>query len=195
MRGSCATAACSSAARSTATPPWLSPRRSTGRSKPVTRAEAGESGRIVALSTPSSCRPRRFARRSRATGSPGGGGLWVADSPHLLFEMLETFERAGLRSRDSRLSGRAAVDLGAEVHPAAGGSGRGTGLAPGRRLLGRRARAQRLALALSLRRRGPRHGHRSAAARRNPPDRDGGCHLRLVGLRAGGRGGGGRDRR
>lgn len=26
----------------------------------------------------------------------GGGGLWPADSPHLLFEMLETFERAGL---------------------------------------------------------------------------------------------------
>ena len=28
----------------------------------------------------------------------GGGGLWAADSPHLLFEMLDTFERAGLRS-------------------------------------------------------------------------------------------------
>jgi len=27
----------------------------------------------------------------------GGGGLWVADSPHLLFRMLDTFERAGLR--------------------------------------------------------------------------------------------------
>jgi phytanoyl-CoA dioxygenase PhyH len=27
----------------------------------------------------------------------GGGGLWVADSPHLLFEMLDTFERTGLR--------------------------------------------------------------------------------------------------
>jgi hypothetical protein len=26
----------------------------------------------------------------------GGGGLWAADSPHLLFEMLQTFERAGL---------------------------------------------------------------------------------------------------
>jgi hypothetical protein len=26
----------------------------------------------------------------------GGGGLWVADSPHLLFRMLDTFERAGL---------------------------------------------------------------------------------------------------
>jgi hypothetical protein len=26
-----------------------------------------------------------------------GGGLWVADSPHLLFEMLEAFERAGLQ--------------------------------------------------------------------------------------------------
>ena len=26
----------------------------------------------------------------------GGGGLWVADSPHLLFEMLDSFERAGL---------------------------------------------------------------------------------------------------
>jgi hypothetical protein len=26
----------------------------------------------------------------------GGGGLWAADSPHLLFEMLDTFERAGL---------------------------------------------------------------------------------------------------
>jgi hypothetical protein len=28
----------------------------------------------------------------------GGGGLWVADSPHLLFEMLDTFESTGLRS-------------------------------------------------------------------------------------------------
>jgi hypothetical protein len=27
----------------------------------------------------------------------GGGGLWAADSPRLLFEMLDTFERAGLR--------------------------------------------------------------------------------------------------
>jgi hypothetical protein len=27
----------------------------------------------------------------------GGGGLWVADSPHLLFEMLDTFESTGLR--------------------------------------------------------------------------------------------------
>jgi hypothetical protein len=26
----------------------------------------------------------------------GGGGLWVADSPHLMFEMLDSFERAGL---------------------------------------------------------------------------------------------------
>jgi hypothetical protein len=26
----------------------------------------------------------------------GGGGLWVADSPHLMFEMLDCFERAGL---------------------------------------------------------------------------------------------------
>jgi phytanoyl-CoA dioxygenase PhyH len=28
----------------------------------------------------------------------GGGGLWVADSPHLMFEMLDSFERAGLTS-------------------------------------------------------------------------------------------------
>jgi hypothetical protein len=27
----------------------------------------------------------------------GGGGLWVADSPHLLFEMLDAFESTGLR--------------------------------------------------------------------------------------------------
>jgi hypothetical protein len=27
----------------------------------------------------------------------GGGGLWAADSPHLLFEMLDTFGRAGLK--------------------------------------------------------------------------------------------------
>ena len=27
----------------------------------------------------------------------GGGGLWAADSPHLLFEMLDTFDRAGLK--------------------------------------------------------------------------------------------------
>ena len=29
----------------------------------------------------------------------GGGGLWAADSPRLLFEMLDAFERAGLRGR------------------------------------------------------------------------------------------------
>jgi hypothetical protein len=28
----------------------------------------------------------------------GGGGLWAADSPHMLFEMLDTFERVGLSS-------------------------------------------------------------------------------------------------
>jgi len=28
----------------------------------------------------------------------GGGGLWAADSPHLLFEMLQTFEGAGLQN-------------------------------------------------------------------------------------------------
>ena len=27
----------------------------------------------------------------------GGGGLWAADSPHLLFEMLDNFDRVGLR--------------------------------------------------------------------------------------------------
>jgi hypothetical protein len=27
----------------------------------------------------------------------GGGGLWAADSPHLLFEMLDAFDRAGLQ--------------------------------------------------------------------------------------------------
>jgi hypothetical protein len=28
----------------------------------------------------------------------GGGGVWAADSPHLLFEMLDTFDQTGLRS-------------------------------------------------------------------------------------------------
>ena len=28
----------------------------------------------------------------------GGGGLWAADSPHVMFRMLDAFERAGLRS-------------------------------------------------------------------------------------------------
>ena len=100
----------------------------------------------------------------------GGGGLWAADSPHLLFEMLRRPSSAPDCWRRFAATSASRPDLGAEVHPAAGGSGRGTGLAPGRRLLGRRARAQRLALALALRRRGPRHGRRSAATRRHRPD-------------------------
>jgi Phytanoyl-CoA dioxygenase (PhyH) len=46
---------------------------------------------------------REFPLEPRFAGEEGGrewtaagGGLWVADSPHLIFEMLECFERAGL---------------------------------------------------------------------------------------------------
>jgi Phytanoyl-CoA dioxygenase (PhyH) len=46
---------------------------------------------------------REFPLEPRFAGEEGGrewtaagGGLWVADSPHLTFEMLECFERAGL---------------------------------------------------------------------------------------------------
>jgi hypothetical protein len=46
---------------------------------------------------------REFPLEPRFAGEEGGrewtargGGLWVADSPHLMFEMLDCFERAGL---------------------------------------------------------------------------------------------------
>jgi Phytanoyl-CoA dioxygenase (PhyH) len=39
----------------------------------------------------------RFNREDHARAwTVSGGGLWVADSPHLMFEMLECFDRAGL---------------------------------------------------------------------------------------------------
>jgi hypothetical protein len=38
----------------------------------------------------------RFRKALSRDWIQGGGGLWVADSPHLLFEMLEAFGRAGL---------------------------------------------------------------------------------------------------
>jgi hypothetical protein len=38
----------------------------------------------------------RFRKALSRDWIQDGGGLWVADSPHLLFEMLDAFERAGL---------------------------------------------------------------------------------------------------
>ena len=38
----------------------------------------------------------RFRKALSRDWIQGGGGLWIADSPHLLFEMLEAFEPAGL---------------------------------------------------------------------------------------------------
>ena len=38
----------------------------------------------------------RFRKALSRDWIQGGGGLWVADSPHLLFEMLQAFDRAGL---------------------------------------------------------------------------------------------------
>jgi hypothetical protein len=38
----------------------------------------------------------RFRKALSRDWIQGGGGLWLADSPHLLFEMLEAFERSGL---------------------------------------------------------------------------------------------------
>jgi hypothetical protein len=38
----------------------------------------------------------RFRKALSRDWIQGGGGLWLADSPHLLFEMLGAFERAGL---------------------------------------------------------------------------------------------------
>lgn len=39
----------------------------------------------------------------------GGGGLWAADSPHLLFEMLDNFDRVGLRRAIKGYLGEPAV--------------------------------------------------------------------------------------
>jgi Phytanoyl-CoA dioxygenase (PhyH) len=40
----------------------------------------------------------RFRKALSREWIQGGGGLWVADSPHILFEMLDAFERAGLEA-------------------------------------------------------------------------------------------------
>jgi hypothetical protein len=40
--------------------------------------------------------PRFLGENGGRDWVAGGGGLWVADSPHLMFEMLDSFERAGL---------------------------------------------------------------------------------------------------
>ena len=38
----------------------------------------------------------RFRKALSRDWIQGGGGLWVADSPHLLFQMLDSFDRVGL---------------------------------------------------------------------------------------------------
>ena len=40
--------------------------------------------------------PRFLGEEGGRDWVAGGGGLWVADSPHLMFEMLDCYERAGL---------------------------------------------------------------------------------------------------
>ena len=46
--------------------------------------------------TTSSCPDAALsARMAGRDWVAGGGGLWAADSPHLMFEMLDSFERAG----------------------------------------------------------------------------------------------------
>jgi hypothetical protein len=40
--------------------------------------------------------PRFLGEEGGRDWVAGGGGLWVADSPHLMFEMLDCFDRAGL---------------------------------------------------------------------------------------------------
>ena len=40
--------------------------------------------------------PRYVGEEGGRDWVAGGGGLWVADSPHLMFQMLDSFERAGL---------------------------------------------------------------------------------------------------
>jgi hypothetical protein len=40
--------------------------------------------------------PRFIGEEGGRDWVAGGGGLWVADSPHLMFEMLDCFDRAGL---------------------------------------------------------------------------------------------------
>src|SRR5262249_55004514 len=40
--------------------------------------------------------PRFLGEEGGRDWVAGGGGLWVADSPHLMFQMLDSFERAGL---------------------------------------------------------------------------------------------------
>jgi len=51
----------------------------------------------------------RFRKALSRDWIQGGGGLWVADSPHLLFEMLDAFERAGLDAAIAGYLGESAL--------------------------------------------------------------------------------------
>ena len=65
-------------------------------------------------------------------GSGGAGGLWGVDSPPVMLDVLDAFERTGLPAHRLRLSRRASPDLGQQV-PLAEGEPAGVSRRPKRR--------------------------------------------------------------
>ena len=100
-----------------------------------------------------------FAQLTERNWIEAGGGVLAADSPRLMLRDARRLRAGRPRQRHRELPRRAGRRLGREVHPAQGRPLDRRRLAPGRQLHGRRPGAQRLALALALRRRraGPRH--------------------------------------
>ena len=93
-----------------------------------------------------------------------GGGVLATDAPRAAFAMLELFDgRRRARGSSASYLGETAAALGPQDDAAQGRPGGRRRVAPGRRVHGRRPRAQPLALALALRRRGARASTSSRA--------------------------------
>ena len=147
----------------------------------VRRARAGDPGGGAPrpATTRSSRRTRRSSPRRGATGSRQGGGVLAVDAPLLSCRddrAVRGRRRAGGSSRATSAS-PAVISLRrrrcARPTPAVGGR-----LAPGRRVHGRGALAQPVAVALALRRRGARASTSSRAASTtlvDDADRRGAC--------------------
>ena len=135
------------------------------RHRPLLRGPRAARGRAppTPTATTTSSSPSRRIRIGERSWIEEGGGVLAVDSPRLLFDMLESLRGRRPARGDRRLPRRALGDLGSEVHAAQGDARRRRRLAPGRRVHGRGPRAQRLALAVALRRRRPEHGRRARA--------------------------------
>ena len=153
-------------------------------------APVGDTSPWYAPFTP---QPGRYRIGGRKRWMRDGGGMWTADSPRMLFELLELFDGLGAAGAHRVVPRRAPGAVGQQVHPAAGACHHQHQLAPGRRLpRRRRAEPERVDGALPLRHRRARPRHRAPPPRPRPRDRHRGRHVRLVRVAGGRRAGRGR---